>query len=165
MALKQRQPYNHLPVITSHGGPLGMDVVVLGDIDSTMEMYSIVQLAAGNRFDPMTTSDSETPSTAPPVAPWGVWEKGVVWYLKDKRVVGAMLLNLTDMKDQVRELIRNRLTYQCRVQAADGSQRIQDLEHCLDLSLSNPVCRHSSARGQGIMRNQSGKGHKGTSSK
>ena len=165
MALKQRQPYNHLPVITSHGGPLGMDVVVLGDIDSTMEMYSIVQLAAGNRFDPMTTSDSETPSTAPPVAPWGVWEKGVVWYLKDKRVVGAMLLNLTDMKDQVRELIRNRLTYQCRVQAADGSQRIQDLEHCLDLSLSNPVCRHSSARGQGIMRNQSGKGQKGTSSK
>ena len=162
MALKQRQPYNHLPVITSHGGPLGMDVVVLGDIDSTMEMYSIVQLAQGNRFDPMTTSsDSAADSARPQAGPWGVWEKGVVWYMKDKRVVGAMLLNLTEMKDQVRELIRNRLTYENRVQASDGSQRIQGLEECLDFNLTNPVCRHSSARGQGII----GGGGKKTPSK
>jgi len=164
MALKERKPYNHLPVITSCGGPLDMDVVVLGDIDSTMEMYSIVQTAG--RYDPSGLvlgenkngsakgtdrgTDSLEPSSP---SPWGVWEKGIVWYLRDKRVVGAMLLNLSESTDQVKDLISNRLTYDCRVQEAGGSQRIRELEECIDLDLTNPVCRHSSARGQGLMRN------------
>jgi len=160
MALKMRNPYNHLPVITSYGGPLGMDVVVLGDIDSTMEMYSIVQTAG--RFDPSglvnganknaSAKGTDNIETTTP-SPWGVWEKGIVWYLKDKRVVGAMLLNLSESTEQVKDLISNRLTYECRVQEAGGSQRIQELEECIDLDLTNPICRHSSARGQGLMRN------------
>ena len=38
--------------------------------------------------------------------------------------------------------------------AADGTQRILELEQALQLDLSNPICRHSSARGQGLMRSK-----------
>ena len=41
----------------------------------------------------------------------GVWEKGIVWYLRDKRVVGAMLLNLSESTDQVKDLIRSQLFF------------------------------------------------------
>ena len=128
MAFNGRQSYHHLPVITSYGGPLGMDVVVLGDIDSTFEMYSIVQTAG--RFDPtqlVATAGAKGggggngesgDAQAGGAAPWGMWEKGIVWYLKDRRVVGCMLLNLSENTEQVRELIRSKLTYQSRMCAA-----------------------------------------------
>ena len=38
--------------------------------------------------------------------------------------------------------------------SADGTQRILELEQALQLDLSNPICRHSSARGQGLMRSK-----------
>ena len=148
MATNGRKIYNHLPVITSYGGPLGMDVVVLGDIDSTMETYSIVQTSG--RFEPKNLVEGNAGSagedsgtggvvdTTP--APWGLWEKGIVWFMKDRRVVGAMLLNLSDSADQVRHLISQRLTYQDRIQDSTGSQRILELEECIQLDLS--MCLH-----------------------
>ncbi|EKX40522.1 hypothetical protein GUITHDRAFT_113308 [Guillardia theta CCMP2712] len=158
MSLNGREAYNHLSVVSSHGGPLGLDVVVLGDIDSTMEMYSIAQTSG--RFDPngLVAQESDTDAKNKDDAkPWGLWEKGIVYYLRDRRVVGAMLLNLNERTDDVRNLIRSGLRYQHRMSEDSGSQRILELEDAIELGLESPICRHSSARGQGIMRNSSNK--------
>jgi len=137
MALSARKPYQHLPVITSAGGPLDLDIVVLGDIDSNMEMYSIAQM--------------EGHSEAVAQQHWEKWEKGIVYYLRDRRVVGAMLINVTDRTDDVRRLIRSGLKYRHRTE-----QGIPELEEAITLGFVNPTCRHSSAKGVGLMRNPSG---------
>jgi len=140
MALTQRKAYNHLPVITSAGGPLDLDIVVLGDIDSNMEMYSIAQMEQSN-------SDSSEAV----LHHWEKWQKGIVYYLRDRKVVGAMLINVTERTDDVRRLIRSGLKYRHRTE-----QGIPELEDAINLNFADPTCRHSSAKGVGLMRNPSG---------
>jgi len=114
-------------------------VVVIGDIDSNMEMYSIAETHQSGGSDHTTG--------------WDVWDKGVVYYLKDRRIVGAMLLNLADHKDDVIHLLRTGTKYHHK-----SDQGIPELETAIDFGLVDPICRHSSAKGIGMLRsNNSGR--------
>jgi len=132
MVLGGRDTYNHLPVITSSGAALGLEVAVLGDIDSNMEMLSIAQLSSG----------SAASGEGAAKVSWDQWEKGIVYYLRDRKVVGALVLNMSERVEDVRKLIRSGTVYKNR-----SEQGIPELEHALDLRLASPVYRLTSARG------------------
>ena len=67
--------------------------------------------------------------------------------MRNKKVVGAMLLNLSGRTDDVRRMIKTGLGY---TQKSDD--RIPELEAAIDFGLVNPTVRYSPARGQGLSR-------------
>mmetsp|Transcript_16549 Transcript_16549/g.39052 ORF Transcript_16549/g.39052 Transcript_16549/m.39052 type:complete len:607 (+) Transcript_16549:51-1871(+) len=143
MVRNGRQEYTHLPIITSQGGPLGLDIVVLGDLDSSMEMYSIAQTSGSQEDTPCIhqARDDDSNEKKPPVH-WGTWERGVVYYLKNRQVVGAMLLNASAYTGEVKDLIRAGNRYDHR-----SERGLTDLEKAIDYKLRNTTYRHSTARG------------------
>jgi len=92
----QKKPYNHISMFWSDVGPVNFEAV--GEINSNLNTYAV--------WDGVSVTQSGTPWSSAP-APYrnSGFGKGVVYYLRDNKVVGVLLWNLPGKIQDARNVL------------------------------------------------------------
>jgi len=99
----QKKPYKHISMFWSDVGPINFEAV--GEINSSLNTYAV--------WDGVSVTLAGTSwSSAPAPYKNSQFQKGVVYYLRDRRVVGILLWNLPGKINDARNVISKKQSYQ-----------------------------------------------------
>ncbi len=98
----QKKPYKHISMFWSDVGPVTFEAV--GEVNSNLNTYAV--------WDGVSVTLEGTPWSGAP-APYhnSQFKKGVVYYLRDRKVVGILLWNLPGKINEARNVISKKQAY------------------------------------------------------
>ncbi|KAL0477461.1 apoptosis-inducing factor 1, mitochondrial [Acrasis kona] len=99
----QKKAYNHISMFWSDVGPVNFEAV--GEINSSLNTYAV--------WDGVSVTQSGTPWSSAP-APYrnSQFGKGVVYYLRENKVVGVLLWNLPGKIQDARAVLSQKKNYE-----------------------------------------------------
>jgi len=95
----EKKPYQDLTTLWSDAGHIHWEAI--GDIDSKLDTYSVWSGVGIKQNGSLWNNAPATPITSG-------FEKGIVYYLKDSKVIGVLLWNLNGKMDLAKKIILER---------------------------------------------------------
>lgn len=98
----EKKPYQDLTTLWSDAGHIHWEAI--GDIDSKLDTYSVWSGVGIKQNGTLWNNAPATPIT-------NGFEKGIVYYLKDSKVIGVLLWNLNGKMDDAKRVILEKKKY------------------------------------------------------